>query len=196
MVWLYCIVRMLFTTFCSSPLSNLILFTPHATSCIRLLEKRKSWKCSTFAMRSRFILDCFAYPGITSPTHSGCNFRVLSTMHLEQLKSSLVNFWWSSKDTMIDFLKELLSAYIQVKTFTSSGMSSSSLSLDNWSFKTVWINSSDCPGAIASADFFSSCCLNQMNFPFKSHLVFSFNTFVWFDIELDWHLKCCLNNCH
>ena len=133
-----------------------------------------------------FILDCFAFSGITSPTHSGCNFRAFSTMHLEQLKSSLLYFWWSTKDNMIDFLKELLSAYLEVKTFTSSVMSSSSLWLDSWSFKTVWINSSDCPCAIASVDFFSSCCLNQMNFPFKSRLVFSLNSSTYFCLIWYW----------
>ena len=91
MVCLYFIVRMLFATFCSSPLLNLILFTPYATSCIRLLEKRKSRKCSTFAMVRRFILECFAFSGIASPTHSGCNFRALSTMYLEQLKVFMVS---------------------------------------------------------------------------------------------------------
>ena len=90
---------------------------------------------------------------------------------------------------VLDFPKELLSAYIEVKTFTSSSMSSSSLSLDNWSFKTVWINSSDCPGAIASANFFSSCYLNRMNLPFKRRLVFSINSstfccLIWYWIVL------------
>ena len=143
MPWLYFIVRMLFVTFCSSPSPNLILFTPYATSWIKLLEKRKSRKCSTLAMRTQCILDCFLFSGMRSPTNSGRNFRDLSTMHLEQLKvfmiSSLVYFWWSTKDIMIDFPKESFSAYIEVKTFKSCGMSSSPLSRDNWSLKTEWI---------------------------------------------------------
>ena len=190
MVWLYFIVRMLFATICSPLLSNLILFTPYATSCIRLLEKRKSRKCSAFAMGRQFILDCFVFSGMTSPTHFDCNFWALSLRYLEQLKvfmiSSLVCFSWPTKDIMIDFPKESLSACIEVKTFKSSGMSSSSLSLDNWSFKTVWINSSDCPGAIASANFFSSCCLNWMNLPFKSCLVFSLNSSNFFCLIWYW----------
>ena len=171
------------------------LFTPYATSCIRLLEKRKSRKCSTFASGRRFILDCFIFSGMTSPTHSDHNFRALSTMYLEQLKVlilSLLYFWWSTKD-MIDFPKESLLAYIEVKTFKSSGMSSSSVSLDNWSFKTVWINSSDCPGAIASANVFSSYCLNRINLPFKSLLVFSLNSSTFFC--LIWY-RIGLENCH
>ena len=161
MVWSYFIVRMLFTTFCSSPLLNVILFTPYATSCIRLPEKRKSIKCSNFEMVRRFTLVFFLFSGMTSPIYSDCSFQTLSAMYLEQLKvfmiSSLVYFWLSTKDIKIDFPKESLLAYIEVKTFKSSGMSSSSLSLDNRSFKIVWINSSDCSGAIASANFFSSC---------------------------------------
>ena len=131
---------------------------------------------------------------MASPTHSDRNFWALSTMYLEQLKVlilSLLYFWWSTKDIMIDFPKKSLSAYIEVKTFKSSGMSSSSVSLDNWS-----INSSDCPGAIASANVFSSYCLNQINLPFKSLLVFSLNSstfFVWFDIELDWRTTTTLS---
>ena len=124
MVWLYFIVRMLFTFFCLSPLSNLILFTPYATSCIRLLEKRKSRKYSTFAMGRRFILDCFVFSGMASPTHSDHNFWALSTMYLEQLNvfmiSFLVYFWWPTKDILIDFPKESFLAYIEVKTFRSS----------------------------------------------------------------------------
>ena len=161
MAWSYFIVRMLFATFCSSPLLNLILFTPYATSCIRLPEKRKSRKCSNFEMGRQFILVSVLFSGMASPIYSDCSFRTLSTMYLEQLKvfmiSSLVYFRLSTKGIKIDFPKEWLLAYIEVKTFKSSGMSSSSLSLDNQSFKIVWVNSSDCSGPIASANFFSSC---------------------------------------
>ena len=194
MVWLYFTVRMLFTTFYSSPLSNLIC-SPHmqhpALGC---------WRKG-----SPESVQLLQVEGGLSLTVSF--FQVWQVLHILitifglyqlciwsnwKLILSLLYFWWSTKD-MIDFPKESLLAYIEVKTFKSSGMSSSSVSLDNWSFKTVWINSSDCPGAIASANVFSSYCLNRINLPFKSLLVFSLNSSTFFC--LIWY-RIGLENCH